>query len=98
VSNALDAIHAETPITHLIQGGADGVDKFAGGWAAFKPGIVRYVCHAEWDKYGRMAGPIRNCRMLEWKPDLVVAFPGGAGTANMVKQAEAAGVKIRFVT
>jgi hypothetical protein len=29
------------------------------------------------------------------KPQLVVAFPGGGGTANMVEQAEAAGVKVK---
>jgi hypothetical protein len=34
--------------------------------------------------------------MLEWKPDLVIAFPGGRGTADMVKQAKAAGVPVHF--
>ncbi|MEM9912925.1 MAG: hypothetical protein AAF922_19365 [Pseudomonadota bacterium] len=44
---------------------------------------------------GRAAGPIRNKEMLdEGCPDLVVAFPGGRGTANMVKQAQAAGVEV----
>ena len=28
------------------------------------------------------------------KPDLVVAFPGGAGTLNMVMQARKAGVRV----
>lgn len=41
------------------------------------------------------AGPIRNRRMLEQgKPDLVVAFPGGAGTANMVRLTEAAALPL----
>jgi hypothetical protein len=40
---------------------------------------------AEWERLGRKAGPIRNQRMLEeGKPDLVVAFPGGTGTAGMM--------------
>lgn len=40
---------------------------------------------AEWDRLGRKAGPIRNQRMLdEGKPALVIAFPGGTGTAGMV--------------
>jgi hypothetical protein len=34
----------------------------------------------------------------EGKPDLVVAFPGGTGTANMVKQARAAGVEVLEVS
>lgn len=78
----------------MIQGGALGADKFAAEWARSKPELQRYVCRAEWDKYGKKAGPMRNARMLEWKPDLVVAFAGGVGTENMVKQAEQAGVKV----
>ena len=50
---------------------------------------------AEWHRLGRKAGPIRNQRMLdEGKPDLVVAFPGGTGTAGMVALACKAGVRV----
>jgi hypothetical protein len=49
---------------------------------------------AEWETHGRKAGPIRNARMLEHKPDLVVAFPGGKGTANCVAQARGMGVEV----
>lgn len=90
----LDRLHAEFGFTALMQGGATGVDGFAREWAARKPEVHRYVCKAEWDKYGKAAGPKRNARMLEWKPDLVIAFPGGPGTANMVAQATEAGVKV----
>lgn len=39
------------------------------------------------------AGPIRNQQMLDdGKPDLVVAFPGGKGTADMVRRARVAGI------
>src|SRR5216684_4086692 len=69
-------------------GGATGADQFAMEWAATKPEIKRYVCHADWETHGRAAGPIRNEKMLTWKPDLVVAFPGGVGTADMVRRAE----------
>jgi len=49
---------------------------------------------ADW-KLGKKAGPLRNQRMIdEGRPDLVVAFPGGKGTADMVRRAEAAGVKV----
>jgi len=64
-------------------------------WAATKPEIKRYVCHADWETHGRAAGPIRNEKMLTWKPDLVVAFPGGVGTADLVRRAEAAGVPVQ---
>lgn len=93
---SLDKLHAETPFTDFMQGGCPtGVDCMAKEWARTKPGIMRYECKAEWSKYGNAAGPIRNGRMLEWKPDLVVEFPGGRGTADMIRRAEAAGVPVR---
>lgn len=93
----LDRLHAETPITALMQGGARGADTIARNWARSKAGIQRYVCKAEWAKYGNAAGIFRNARMLEWKPDLVVAFPGGRGTADMVRRALAAGVPVKQI-
>ena len=87
-------MHRTYRFTALMQGGAAGVDALARDWAATHPEIERYVCHADWKVHGRAAGPIRNARMLEWKPDMVVAFAGGSGTANMVAQAKAAGVSV----
>ena len=95
VFRALDRLHQEKLITELMQGGATGADQFAMEWAATKPEIKRYVCYADWETHGRAGGPIRNEKMLTWKPDLVVAFPGGDGTADMVRRAEAAGVPIQ---
>jgi hypothetical protein len=80
------------PITHVISGGASGVDSLAIKLAIFA-GVEYSVYYADWDKYGRAAGPIRNKLMLtDGKPDIVIAFPGGSGTANMIKQAKAANV------
>jgi hypothetical protein len=93
----LDRLHADCPITALMQGGATGADRFAREWAITKPAVHCFVCNADWDLYGNAAGPIRNAKMLEWKPDLVVAFPGGRGTASMVKLSRAAGVEVREV-
>lgn len=45
--------------------------------------------------YCPAAGARRNARMLaEGRPDLVVSFPGGAGTADMVRRARRAGVAV----
>jgi hypothetical protein len=52
------------------------------------------------NKYGKLynanAGPTRNWYMLQDNPDinLVVAFPGGSGTADMIRKAKDAGLKI----
>lgn len=94
VWQALDRLHAQMHFTALMQGGAKGVDTYAREWVIGKSEIEPYVCKAEWERFGRAAGPKRNARMLEWKPDAVIAFPGGSGTANMVKQATAAGVRV----
>lgn len=88
----LDRLHRDRPFTAMIHGGARGVDTIAGDWAKTKP-IERYVSKADWNAHGKAAGPIRNAKMLEWKPDLVVAFPGGRGTADMVCKARVAGVE-----
>lgn len=78
----------------IIQGGATGADTLAKEWAQITSS-ENIEFPAEWEKHGKAAGPIRNKRMIvEGKPDLVVAFPGGKGTANMVKLAEEAGIKV----
>lgn len=78
----------------VIHGGQKGADKLADKWAVeHDRRVVEFKAH--WDKYGKAAGPMRNARMLErGKPDLVVAFPGGVGTANMIKQAREAKVPV----
>lgn len=92
--DALDAIHRESPITALAHGGAKGADALAGFWAA-SSGIWTEEFRADWDAHGRAAGPIRNGKMLrEFKPDLVVAAPGGRGTADCCRQAMGMGIRV----
>jgi YspA, cpYpsA-related SLOG family len=52
VFRALDRLHQEKPITELMQGGATGANQFAMEWAATKPEIKRYACHADWETHG----------------------------------------------
>lgn len=81
-------------ITTLIHGGAPGADALAATWA-IEHDITCSTYVADWFKHGRAAGPIRNEAMLiEGRPDCVVAFPGGRGTADMVRRAKAAGVRV----
>jgi hypothetical protein len=78
----------------LIHGGARGADSLAGEWAEWN-GVPVNIYWADWDRFGKSAGIIRNQLMLEsGKPDLVVAFPGGRGTAHMVRIANDAGVPV----
>jgi hypothetical protein len=79
--------HSMWPISALMHGGAKGADEGAGQWAESE-GIEPLVFKANWKSHGRSAGPRRNSIMLrEGRPDIVIAFPGGAGTKNMVEQA-----------
>lgn len=94
----LDKIDAERGIDTIIEGEARGADQLAASWAlSRKKELLPFI--ADWEKHGNAAGPIRNKEMLEvGKPDLVVAFPGGSGTANMVSLAEKAGVEVIQIT
>lgn len=91
------AVLSRLPVSVLIEGGATGADLLAYQWASQNKVPVEKF-EAEWEKHGRAAGPIRNAKMLrEGKPDLVVAFPGGRGTADMIRRARAAGVPVREI-
>ena len=63
--------------TVIVSGGAKGADSLAEKYAADN-GIEIKVFPAEWGKYGRSAGPIRNKKMLDFiSADgnaLVIAF------------------------
>ncbi|WP_352812796.1 DUF2493 domain-containing protein [Mesorhizobium sp. M0387] len=94
---ALDRLHQERAISIVIHGDADGADRLSGTLAESRQIPVR-AFPADWETHRRAAGPIRNKQMLdEGTPDLVVAFPGGRGTANMVLQSRSAGVSVMEV-
>lgn len=83
--------------SHVIEGGARGADDLASRWA-FSREVPCDTYPANWEAHGPAAGPIRNQYMLiDGKPDLVVAFPGGRGTADMVRRARKAGIPVREI-
>jgi 3-keto-L-gulonate-6-phosphate decarboxylase len=92
---ALESLHREHPIGLLAQGGAKGADQWARLWALDRLNVQLVTFHASWDVHGRKAGPMRNQRMLEViKPAVVLACPGGAGTANCVETAKRLGIRV----
>ena len=93
VNATLDRLHVEYHFTTLVHGAASGADRLSGEWAASR-GVPVEANPADWKKYGRAAGPIRNSQMLDDKPDLVIAFPGGKGTADMIRKAQSAGLTV----
>lgn len=94
--------------TRVIHGAARGADEIAGRVATeLEFEVIPFS--ADWPKYGSAAGPIRNQEMLESllhqdpeEPKLVLAFhrdlSKSKGTADMVKRARSAGVKVRVIS
>ena len=98
LNRVLDDLHSEFAIIQLIEGDAPGADRLAGQWAE-RQQLPHRKFPAKWRQYGKGAGYLRNKEMIEvGRPDLVVAFPGGPGTANMVALARAAGVPVRQIS
>lgn len=98
---ALDAWEREhARVWHVLNGGAPGIDALAAEWARER----RRPCTtfpARWEEHKRAAGPLRNAAMLaylrsttEAAARVVLAFPGGTGTACMVTRAHAANVPV----
>jgi YspA, cpYpsA-related SLOG family len=96
VYEVLDTLYEEfmPSFDGIIEGGAKGADSFAKKWA-IDYNLTLWSFPADWKQYGKAAGAIRNQQMLdEGKPNLVVAFPGGKGTADMVRRALKAGIGV----
>jgi YspA, cpYpsA-related SLOG family len=97
VWRGLDTFHREKEITAIAHGGARGVDALTYEWAAERK-IGQRIFKAAWKTAGLRAGPLRNQQMLDaFQPDFVIAFCGGRGTADMVRKAMKAGVKVHHV-
>ena len=106
----LDALHAESPVHTVIEGGARGADALGARWA-LDQGIEVETYPADWGRHGKRAGYLRNVEMLEQgKPDFVLAFvirlngdtadqalAASRGTAMMVQLAKDAGVRGRLI-
>jgi hypothetical protein len=99
----LDLLHdISGGITEIIEGGAPGADVRAGEWCQRRLGKQATVVEAEWEKYSaglkhgqkNPAGAIRNNQMALMKPDVVLACPGGVGTAHMIKVAKQSGLRV----
>jgi len=88
----LHEIVVEYSIDEIVSGMATGIDSM-GIKYAHENDIKLHECPAEWGKYGRAAGPIRNGYMAYYS-DMLIVWPGGRGTKNMIKQAKEAGIGI----
>lgn len=84
LTEVMEDHHKRHCFSHLMEGGAPGADQLAHLWAMTKPEIQTLRAFANWNLHGTRAGFIRNKAMIALSPDLVIAFPGGNGTAHTV--------------
>jgi hypothetical protein len=98
VYEVLDQAHAENPIGKLIHGKAkSGADVLANEWAEER-GVSVKPFPADWNRYKKAAGVIRNQEMVNFGPDIVIAFPGGTGTADAMRRARLRRIPVIEVT
>lgn len=101
VYEGLNQLYLEHGPFTLVHGGcATGADAAAAHWhiaAGRSLGCVEVKYRADWEKFGKRAGPIRNKRMVEAGADLVMAYLHGAsnGTRNTISLAAQAGIEVR---
>lgn len=81
----------------IISGGADGADKLAELYAS-NHSVHNLVVRADWKNEGKSAGIKRNLKMLDMKPDLVVAFWDGKSRGTKHTLTEAMKRKIPTLT
>ena len=81
-------------ITEIVSGMARGVDSTGEQIGLdFNIAVVRFP--ANWDKYGRSAGFIRNKEMAEYAQALIAIWDGHSpGTRNMINTAKRLGLKV----
>jgi predicted Rossmann fold nucleotide-binding protein DprA/Smf involved in DNA uptake len=82
----------------IVTGGARGADRMADEIAG-SLGLDREVFPANWARDHKVAGYVRNSRMIRSKPDLVLAFWDGSssGTRHTVKLARDQGVEVEVI-
>ena len=108
VNSVLNELGIHQDQIELVSGGCEGTDKMAERYAE-ENGIPISVFTADWKRYGRAAGPIRNRQMIDQIKDCdrryVIAFTGDRtkGTRNTIEIAGKNGIEVfefdyRFLT
>lgn len=82
----------ENEVTKVLSGHCTGAD-FIGEQAAVGMDLELELFPADWLKFGRAAGPMRN-QLMAALADICILFPGGRGTADMERRARKEGCKI----
>jgi len=72
-------------ISELVSGGANGIDKLGEQWARDNNINIK-LFPADWDQYGKSAGPMRNAEMADYCDAAIIIWDGKSkGTFNMIE-------------
>lgn len=94
VDAMLSSLDAGIEITEVLSGCAKGVDSLGEKWAQIN-GFPLHKYPANWEKYGRRAGFLRNMEMAANADALIAIWDGQSkGTKHMIDLAEKAGLKV----
>ncbi len=97
LKNKLDKLLVNQKEIQIVSGGCRGADKLGERYAKEK-GYSLKIFKANWDKYGKKAGPLRNRKMAEYANGLVAFYKEGSkGTKNMIEEARKRNLKIRII-
>lgn len=81
----------------IVSGGAKGADSLGERYAKVNK-VPLKIFKADWDKYGKGAGHIRNREMAEYATHLIAFWDGKSrGTENMINTAKELGLKVKVV-
>lgn len=103
VAHELNTLYLQHGPFTLVHGAcATGADAAAHHWyevAGSDLGCLEVRHPADWEQFGKRAGPLRNAEMVKAGADLVLAFFSGdsRGTRHTVSLAEKAGITVRSV-
>ena len=90
----------EKMVTHnviIVSGHASGADALGERFAE-EHGLQCEIHPADWGKYGRSAGPIRNAEMAEVSDALIAFWDGqNPGTRSMIELARKKGLQVSVV-
>lgn len=84
VFKILDSFFSGRKSFEIVVGDARGVDRLVREWASLRE-VKLHVCRAEWERYGRRAGFVRNEKMAKIADELLAVWDGKSSrTAHMV--------------
>jgi ABC-type sugar transport system substrate-binding protein len=100
VDHVLHRLWLAAPDAVLVSGACPtGADRIAEeAWESWGGTVERHP--ADWDRYGKPAGPRRNQEMVDLGADICLAFPlpDSRGTVDCMAKAAAAGIPVRNCT